>query len=172
MSKCKSMETAIVGINEECDDGEPISFDVAREKADSLNPFVIMYYDSMLDIIKEYDLHQTEIKALLRLLHYMKYGNLVSISFSQIMRDIDVKETNSTRVMKKLFDSGIIIKKDGCTYLNPQILRKGKLIGRNKFGVDIIELGAEEMRKRNYGLNVGSRKARKGPRPKSDMAEA
>lgn len=150
MTTYSDKETALNKINEAVNDGgESISVTIGRsERMETLNPFVLLFYDSLLDIIKEFGLCFVEVKALLRILHYMEYGNLVSLSFAQIMRDIDADVTNASKVVKKLRDAGILIKKDGHMFLNPHIVAKGKFKRRDQEAVELLEFSAEELEKR------------------------
>lgn len=156
MATYSSKEAALDKINEAVNNGgESISVTIGRsERMEMRNPFVLLFYDSLLDIIKEFDLHFVEVKALLRILHYMEYGNLVSLSFAQIMRDIDADVTNASKVVKKLRESGILIKKDGHTFLNPHVIAKGQFKRRDQEAVELLEFSAEEMEKRGMLPNI------------------
>lgn len=142
-------------------EAESVSITIGRERMETINPFVLLFYDSLLEIINEFNLSQLEIKALLKILHYMQYGNLVNISYAQIMRDIGADPTHSSRVTKRLKNAGILIDKDGHTFLNPHIVAKGKFKRNNLSDTELLEYAAEEMEKRNLKPSILTRNLKK-----------
>lgn len=165
-------KTAALGkINEAVsDDAKSVSVTIGPERMETINPFVLLFYNSLLDIIDEYKLRMTEVKALLMLLNYMQYGNLVNVSWSQLMRDIGVLETNSTRIVKKLKDSGILICKDGHTFLNPHVVAKGKFRRRDNTATELLEFAADELMQRGMKPNIMTKNIKR--KMKAELADA
>lgn len=116
---------------------------IGKERMEICNDFVILFYNSLLNIIEEFNLSKTDIKAILKILEYMQYGNLVKMSFAQLARDINIDPTNISRVIKKLKQSQLLIEKNNNMYLNPHIIAKGRFKRKDDDAKELLEYSAE-----------------------------
>lgn len=116
---------------------------IGKEKMDICNDFVILFYNSLLSIINEYNLSKTDIKAVLQILEYMQYGNLVRMSYAQLARDIGIDPSNINKVIKKLKQSYLLIEKNNNLYLNPHIIAKGRFKKKDNDAKELLEYSAE-----------------------------
>lgn len=118
-----------------------------KEKMEIRNSFVLLFYNSLLQIIDEYNLTKTEIKAILKILEYMQWGNLVRMSYAQLARDIGADASNSSKIIKRLKTANLLFEKDGNLYLNPHIIAKGKFKRKNDDDVKLLEYSADLLMK-------------------------
>lgn len=116
---------------------------VGKERMDICNDFVILFYNSLLNIINEYNLSKTDIKAILQILEYMQYGNLVRMSYAQLARNIGIDPSNINKTIKKLKQSNLLIEKEGSLYLNPHVISKGKFKNKDENARDLLEYSAK-----------------------------
>lgn len=116
---------------------------IGKEKMDICNDFVILFYNSLLNIIEEFNLSKIDIKAILKILEYMQYGNLIKMSFAQLARDINIDPTNISRVIKKLKNSQLLIERNNNMYLNPHIIAKGRFKRKDNDAKELLEYSAE-----------------------------
>lgn len=116
---------------------------IGKEKMDICNDFVILFYNSLLNIINEYNLSKTDIKAVLQILEYMQYGNLVRMSYAQLARDIGIDPSNINKIIKKLKQSYLLIERNNNLYLNPHIIAKGRFKKKDNDAKELLEYSAE-----------------------------
>lgn len=139
---------AASGITEQLADGSSVNVIVAKDKyqCDILNPFAMIFCGSFLNLINNYDLTKNDIKTVLQIIYYARFGNLIQMSYAKLAKDLGINRQNLSRTMKKLRESGIIIEDDGNMFLNPQIISKGSFaeIEKNK-DLELIEKGAEAL---------------------------
>lgn len=100
-------------------------------KQDVLNNFVILFYDNVIKLLKDKELKlgTNDLLIVFQLCKYAEYGNLINISQKKLSKDTDLAASVVCRSMKKLLERGVLIKDEdeGNTFLNPQIITKGKL---------------------------------------------
>lgn len=148
MAKYKSSSEALddildniqINMNEKNSD---LNLFIGKERMEICNDFVILFYNSLLNIIDEFNLSKTDIKAILKILEYMQYGNLVKMSFAQLARDINIDPTNISRVIKKLKQSQLLIEKNNNMYLNPHIIAKGRFKRKDDDAKELLEYSAD-----------------------------
>lgn len=107
------------------------------------NQFVMVFVENLLLSIDDYDLSKNDIRVLLKITSLMKFGNLVHVSWASIGSDLGISSKNISRNIKNLKDAKLLIEYDGNTYLNPQIIAKGKFLrkqGDNSLS-DILRAG-------------------------------
>jgi len=103
---------------------------VGREqyKLKTKNEFVILFYEALDTLLDTYKLSTMDLRVIICLLRKAKYGNLLSYSQSSIAKELNTKQPNISRSLKKLRECNILIKtEDNEEYLDPQVLTKGNL---------------------------------------------
>lgn len=150
MSKHSNTEAALDDIKEKLDtkmeEGAQVSVNMwvkPEQRYDLRNPFVFLFGGNFMKIAIEYGLTRMEILAVIQMLDYMQFGNLIKMSYAKLMRDIGCDPTNGSRVIKRLKEVKIIIEEGGNTYLNPHIAVKG--LKQKDLDPAIVERGAEEL---------------------------
>lgn len=124
------------------------------------NSFILLFYSSLKSLIREFHLSPTDIVALLQIAEYMEYGNLFRMSYAQLARDIGIDPRNLSKTVKKLKDSKILIEHDGNSYINPQVLIKGRFKRKDEKGNKLIEYGAKLFDEIGYSPNIFTSKMR------------
>lgn len=125
---------------------------IGKEKMEICNQFVFLFYNSLLAMIDDYNLAKNDIKAILKILEYMQYGNLVRMSFAQLARDIGVDPTNITKITRKLKKAALLIEKDGNLFLNPHVIAKGKFKRKDENDQKLLEYSAKKLTESNPTL--------------------
>ena len=148
MAKYFSSEKALNGIldniqNNMDEKNSDLNIFIGKERMDIRNDFVILFYNSLLSIINEYNLSKTDIKAILKILEYMQYGNLIRMSYAQLARDIGVDPSNINKTIRKLKQSKLLIEKDSNLYLNPHVISKGKFKNKDDEAKELLEYSAQ-----------------------------
>lgn len=122
------------GVNKVADKAEEkdpnVNVIIAKDKREMkpLNPFVIVFYENFQSIILEHKLNATEILIVLEILKAMSYGNLISISQTEIATFLGLPKQNVNRAFSKFRKSGLLVKSElGTEYVNSQIIAKGSL---------------------------------------------
>lgn len=134
---------------------------IGKEKMDICNDFVILFYSSLLNIINEYNLSKTDIKAILQILKYMQYGNLVRMSYAQLARDIGIDPSNINKTVKKLKQSNLLIERESGLYLNPHIISKGKFKKKDDNARELLEYSAKLLEGTNITPSILTPELRK-----------
>ena len=148
MAKYFSSEKALNGIldniqNNMDEKNSDLNIFIGKERMDIRNDFVILFYNSLLSIINEYNLSKTDIKAILKILEYMQYGNLIRMSYAQLARDIGVDPSNINKTIRKLKQSKLLIEKDSNLYLNPHVMSQGKFKNKDDEAKELLEYSAQ-----------------------------
>ncbi len=95
-------------------------------KVSLLNEFAILFYDNFLQIVIHNKLTNNEIKVLLVMISKMAYGNQLNITQKLIAKKTAIDKANVSRVYKSFEEKNIIVyDRDGCIYLNPNLVLKG-----------------------------------------------
>lgn len=144
-----ALQTVAEGIQEHLDKGnKSINVFTAPARMPIINQFCLLFYQSFLDTIDEYQLKLNDIRVILKILEKMQFGNLVKLSWSDIARSLKMNPTNINRHIKKLKDAALLIEDEGGnTYLNPQIIAKGKFLQNNEDAkiIELLNLGADAL---------------------------
>lgn len=130
-----------------------------------VNNFVLLFYNSFLQTIDDYKLTLNDVRVLLKVIDLMKFGNLVRLSWSEVGRATGISPTNMTRHVNKLKSAKLLVDDAvGNTYLNPQIISKGKFLkrGDNEELVKLLDLGADALKNTNIEHNIITPKIRQG----------
>jgi biotin operon repressor len=118
------------------------------------NDFVILFYSSFLQIIKDCELTKLDIKLTMQLLEMAQFGNLVSISQSGLAKELGTYQSNVSKSLKSLIASGILIKdSNGHTYFNPDIMTKGKLNEMKKSPIYRQSLAMKKEKLKKSGMS-------------------
>lgn len=99
----------------------------ANRKMNTFNEYVCVFITNLNRIIKHYNLRMQEIRVLLQILEYMRFGNLISLSLKTLSEDTGMDKGNISRSMKRLKETGVIVEDRGSLYFNPHIVFKGYL---------------------------------------------
>ena len=102
----------------------------------------------------------------------MKFGNLVKLSWADVARSLGIPEKNIIRHIKKLRDAHLLIDDEGGnTYLNPQIIAKGKFLQKNgdETLIQLLDLGAKAMEDTAMSPNIITPNIRKKIRKKQEQ---
>lgn len=154
MSKHNTVETALDEIKDAIQEGIDrnggefnlfVSTGQKKERMNLVNPFAFLFYENLLDIIDECNLSRLEIRAILKILSYMEFGNLVRMSYSQLMRDIGSDPSNGSKVIKRLREAKVLVEVNGNTYLNPHLILKGRIKSKDAASQEVIERAADEL---------------------------
>lgn len=132
------------------------------------NEFSILFADALFvytePALKEKKMSMTDLRVILRIVHYTKYGNLVQISRQTLMEDCGLKPAHLSRSLKKLHELGLLLTVNRNMYLNPQVIAKGSLRSFAEakkiegFEQNLIEMGAKQLEKFNIEPNIETQK--------------
>lgn len=177
MAKHTDTESALDEIREKVnanmeDGNQGISVNMSFKKEpryDLANPFVFVFLDQFLQIMDQYSLTRTEIKMVFQILKYMQFGNLISMSFSKLMRDIGIDRSNGSKIIKRLKEAKLIINDDGNLYFNPHIITKGLRV--KDLDPDMIDYAAEQLEEIGVAPNILTRKIKSKQKQKAKKAD-
>ena len=166
----KKITEAASGISEKISDGSSVKVIVAKDKyqTDILNPFAMIFCEVLFNTIEEYNLTKNDIRTILRIIYYARFGNLIQMSNTKLAKDLGMNKSSLSRSMKKLRESGILVEDEGNLYLNPQVISKGSFakIEEDK-ELELIEKGAKILAQTlNVGPNVITKKMKDEAREK------
>jgi len=123
----------------------PVNVFTAPARMPIVNQFALLFHDSFLMSIDDYALTRNDIRVVLKIIELMKFGNLVKISWSDVGSSLGINRSNMSRHMANLRRARLIVDDaGGNTYLNPQIIAKGKFLQQSgdKTLIEVLELGA------------------------------
>lgn len=89
--------------------------------------FAMVFYASFNDIIKNYRLTATDLMVLFQVLHYVNFGNLISLTQETIANDLGFTQPQVNRCYKKLKEAKIFYQHKKSLFINPRYLVKGSL---------------------------------------------
>lgn len=118
-----------------------------RKKVLPLNSFVILFAQAFLTAIEKCDLGIKEVKLMLKIIDYAKFGNLINLPRKRLMEDLGISKYSLSRSLRKLHDSGLLMTIDDVMYFNPQFISKGNLFDfcNDEQLIEITEVGAKIM---------------------------
>lgn len=165
MSSTKNIASALTEVAENIQDhldknNTNISIYSGPTKMPIVNNFALLFHSSFLETIDEYKLSLNDIRVVLKIIDYMKFGNLIHISWSKIALDLNIKPNNITRHISKLKKAKLIIDDSGNIYLNPQIIAKGKFLQQDKELKEILNKGAEILEGTTISPNIITKEIR------------
>lgn len=126
-----------------------------------VNQFALIFHNNFLLTIDDYNLRLNDIRVMLKIIDLMKFGNLVKLSWSDVARSLRIDPTNMGRHIKKLKQAKLLIEDEGGnTYLNPQIIAKGKFIQEKEDQqlIKILNIGAEALEGTNIKPSIITKK--------------
>lgn len=115
---------------------------VAQNKMQTLNEYVFLFINNFNMIIKTYKLRGSEIKVLMKILEYMQFGNLITLSNSTLAKDLEMDKGNVSRIMKRFKESELIITINGSLFFNPHIACKGTIDERKPEDGQLLDYSA------------------------------
>ena len=137
-----------------------------------VNNFALIFHNTFLFTIDDYNLSRNDIRVMLKIIDLMKFGNLVKLSWADVARSLGIPEKNIIRHIKKLRDAHLLIDDEGGnTYLNPQIIAKGKFLQKNgdETLIQLLDLGAKAMEDTAMSPNIITPNIRKKIRKKQEQ---
>ena len=151
--------TIAQGINEHLDTNNDVNVFSMPARMPIVNNFVLLFYNSFLQSIDDYNLSINDVRVMLKIVDLMKFGNLLKLSWSSVGRSLGIAPKNMVRHVSKLKDARLLINDaDGNTYLNPQICSKGKFLQKlGKNGnelIKVLELGADALQGTNIEPSI------------------
>ncbi len=141
-----------------------------------VNQFVLLFVDALLQSVDDYDLSKNDMRVLLYIVKQMRFGNLIRLSWADVARALDIPTKNISRHIGKLREAKLIIEDEQGTFLNPQVIAKGKFLSRNEDEdaeyIQMLERGAQELESIGREPNILTprlqRKRREAKREKAD----
>lgn len=100
---------------------------VAGKREAVSEPFVIMFYDALADIIKANKLTMSDMKVLLGICGITRFGNCISMSQQGLAEALEVDKAVVSRSIKKLTLHKVLINSQLGLFINPALIIKGKL---------------------------------------------
>lgn len=91
-------------------------------------PFVLLFYRSLLTVIVEKKLTTTDLKVILTVLDFVSQGNVVSLTHQDVATKAKLVRQQVTNSLKKLACAEILLKSEGGSlFLNPNLIAKENL---------------------------------------------
>lgn len=144
-----------------------ISIFTGASKMPIINNYALLFHTAFLQTINDYNLTLNDVKVMLKIIEYMKFGNLVHLSWSKVAEDLNIKRNNITRHVSKLKQAKLIIDDDGNIFLNPQIIAKGKFLQKGDENlIHLLEKGAEALEGTNVKPSILTPKMQKEKKQK------
>lgn len=108
--------------------------------------FVITFLDNF-DALINLGLNNTEMKVISYILKKMEFGNLLNLNQTSIVKALDLKKSNVSKIFKKLYDTKVLVKdNDGNTFVNSNLFAKGlkhKMNAESDNGKNLIKAQEE-----------------------------
>lgn len=126
-----------------------------------INNYALLFNTAFLQTLDDYKLTLNDVRVMLKIIEYMKFGNLVHVSWAKLAIDIGIKPQNITRHIKKLKTAKLLLDDNGNVFLNPQIIAKGKFIAKgDEDTMRLLDLGAQALEGTNIKPNIMTPKMR------------
>lgn len=90
-------------------------------------PFAMVFYTNFSDLLAEFNLSQIDLRVLFKVLEYVSFRNVISLTQKTIADELDLTIPQVNRSYKKLENSKIFYKHKGSIFLNPKYMVKGNL---------------------------------------------
>ena len=90
-------------------------------------PFAMVFYTNFSDLLEEFNLGQTDLRVLFKVLEYVSFRNVISLTQKTIADELNLTVPQVNRSYKKLESAKIFYKHKGSIFLNPKYLVKGNL---------------------------------------------
>lgn len=151
------LEDIAKSIDDHLDEKNDVNVFAMPARMPIVNNFVLLFYNAFLQTIDDYGLTLNDVRVMLKIIDLMKFGNLVKISWTDVAKGLGISHTNMPRHLKKLRAAQLLIDdENGSTFLNPQIISKGKFLkkGDNEELIRILDLGAEALEKTGRKPNI------------------
>lgn len=123
-----------------------------KRKMQIINEFAILFVTAFLQCIDDYNLTRNDIRVMLKIIEYMKFGNLLRMSYSSIAKDLNIDKSNVSKTIKKLKENKLIITINGSDYLNPHVIAKGSFIDEG--GEMLLNQAADELEGSNITPSI------------------
>lgn len=134
-------------IQQKLEDGnKQVNVFTAPARMPIVNQFALIFHNNLLLTLDEYKLTLNDLRVILKIIDLMKFGNLVKLSWSDVARSLGINPQNMNRHINKLRKAHLLIDDEGGnTYLNPQIIAKGKFIQgkQDQQLIEVLNLGAD-----------------------------
>lgn len=139
-----------------------ISIFTGATKMPIVNNYALLFHTAFLQTIDDYKLSLNDVRVMLKIIEYMKFGNLVHMSWTKLGKDLGISSKNISRHITKLRNAKLILDDDGNIYLNPQIVAKGKFLQKGDEDLEkLLDKGAEALEGTNIKPNIITPKMKK-----------
>jgi Firmicute plasmid replication protein (RepL) len=109
-------------------------------------PFVILFYRSLLSVIVDKKLTTTDLKVILTVLDFVSQGNVVSLTHQDVADKAKLVRQQVTNSLSKLVNAGVLVKSEGGSlFLNPHLIAKENL--KEIKGTEAYKVGAKKSQK-------------------------
>jgi hypothetical protein len=100
---------------------------VAGKKESVSEPFVIMFYDALQDVINNGKINMTDMRVLLAICSITRFGNCINMSQMGLAEALKIDKSQISRTIKKLLSINVLIESSLGLFINPALIIKGKL---------------------------------------------
>ena len=118
-------------IDHEQTNGQTVSLyvsDPAEYRVKPKEPFVLLFYRSLLSVIVDKKLTTTDLKVILTVLDFVSQGNVVSLTHQDVANKAKLVRQQVTNSLRKLVGAEILLKSEGGSLLlNPNLIAKENL---------------------------------------------
>jgi hypothetical protein len=97
----------------------------ARERVEK--PFVMIFYDTLTELIMENKIQMQDMKVMLGICKAASFGNLVHLNQGGLAELIGVHKSNVSKSIKKLTAIGLLLETKLGLFLNPSLIVKGQM---------------------------------------------
>ncbi|MDI9331549.1 MAG: replication/maintenance protein RepL [Alphaproteobacteria bacterium] len=118
-------------IDNEQSNGQTVSLyvsDPSEYRVKPKEPFVLLFYRSLLSVIVDKKLTTTDLKVILTVLDFVSQGNVVSLTHQDVANKAKLVRQQVTNSLRKLVGAEILLKTEGGSLLlNPNLIAKENL---------------------------------------------
>lgn len=146
---------------------------ISKCRMQTINEYVILFVNNFTSIVKTYNLTKGDIMVVMKILEYMRFGNLISVTNSTLANDLEMDKGNISRIMKKLKATELIVEVNGSIFFNPHIACKGTLDERKPDECYLIDYTSDVLEKYQSSAtpSIATKNIRKKRRSKTTESE-
>lgn len=108
-------------------ESKEVSVFAGRKKESVTEPFVLLFYESLSELVLADRLTVTDMKVMLGVCGLARFGNLVSLSQGGLAEALGLNKSAISRSIKKLTEEAILLKTNLGLFINPTLVVKGGL---------------------------------------------
>jgi hypothetical protein len=118
----KSLTRAAEGV-----EGKEVQVFAGRKKESVSEPFVLLFYESLSELVLNDRLTMTDMKVMLGICGLARFGNMVALSQGGLADALGLNKSAVSRSIKKLTEESILLKTKMGLFINPTLIVKGGL---------------------------------------------